>query len=44
MRNIVAGVAAATLIVALGARAEEKSDFKGPDQDGTKPALTKIAG
>ncbi len=31
-------------MVALGARAQEKSSAKGPNQDGTKPALVKIAG
>lgn len=44
MRKILAGIAAVVLIGALSLRAEDKSTAKGPEEDGTKPALVKIAG
>jgi carboxypeptidase Q len=44
MRKIFGGIAAAALIGALAVRAEDKSAKKGPNEDGTKPALVKIAG
>jgi carboxypeptidase Q len=48
MRKIFAGIASAALIIALagllGVRAESRSVAKGPNEDGTKPALVKIAG
>ena len=44
MRRIFVGIAAVALVAALAARAEEKSSAKGPNEDGTKPALVKIAG
>ncbi|MGC2815611.1 MAG: M28 family peptidase [Candidatus Acidiferrum sp.] len=44
MKKILGGVAAVALVAALGVRAENKPAAKGPDEDGTKPALVKIAG
>jgi len=44
MRRILVGIAAVALVAALAARAEEQSTAKGPNDDGTKPALVKIAG
>src|SRR6202171_6626439 len=48
MRCILAGVAVAALGFSLGAawtaRADNRAMPKGPDEDGTKPALVKIAG
>ncbi len=38
------GIAAVALLAALGMGAENKAAAKGPDEDGTKPALVKIAG
>src|SRR5271170_3401411 len=44
MRKIFAGIALLALVVALGASAQSRSVGKGPNEDGTKPALVKIAG
>ena len=48
MRRVLAGVATAALGFSLGAawtaRADNRPAPKGPDEDGTKPALVKIAG
>ncbi len=44
MRKIFGGIAAVALLAALAVRAEDKSAAKGPNEDGTKPALVKIAG
>ena len=44
MRKIFGGIAGVALIAALGVRAEDKSKAKGPNEDGTKLALVKIAG
>ena len=44
MRKIFGGIAVISLVAALAVRAEEKTAAKGPDEDGTKPALVKIAG
>jgi carboxypeptidase Q len=44
MRKIVGGIALTALVAALGVNAENKSAVKGPNEDGTKPALVKIAG
>ncbi len=44
MRKICGGVALIALMAALAVRAENKAAAKGPDVDGTKPALVKIAG
>jgi len=44
MRKIFGGIAAVALVAVLAARAEDKSPAKGPNEDGTKPALVKIAG
>src|SRR2546427_726484 len=48
MRRVLAGVAAVALGFSLGgawtARADNRPALKGPDEDGTKPALVKIAG
>jgi hypothetical protein len=48
MRRVLAGVAVAALGITLGgawgARADNRPVPKGPDEDGTKPALVKIAG
>ena len=45
-RVLRSGLVAATLLVAATAAQLARADggFKGPDEDGTKPALTKIAG
>ncbi len=42
--GIVGGIAVVTLVAGLSVRAEVQSTPKGPDEDGTKPALVKIAG
>ena len=48
MRKIFAGIVSAALIIGLvgllGVSAESRSVAKGPNEDGTKPALVKIAG
>src|ERR1700704_6700296 len=48
MRRVLAGVAAVALGFSLSgawtARADNRPAPKGPDEDGTKPALVKIAG
>jgi carboxypeptidase Q len=44
MRKLFGGVAVLVLIAAQTAKAENKAIAKGPDDDGTKPALVKIAG
>ena len=44
MRKIFGGIAVISLVAALAVRAEDKTTAKGPDEDGTKPALVKIAG
>src|SRR5271169_1838417 len=44
MRKICGGVAVIAVVAALGLRAENKAAPKGPNEDGTKPALVKIAG
>ncbi len=48
MRKIYGGAAVlvlgGALVAALAVRAENKPAAKGPDEDGTKPALVKIAG
>jgi len=44
MRKIFGGMAAIALVATLALRAEDKSMAKGPNEDGTKPALVKIAG
>ena len=48
MRRVLAGAAAVALGFSLGgawtARADNRPAPKGPDEDGTKPALVKIAG
>ena len=47
MRRFLSGLVAVAAIVGFGAlplRARDKSAPKGPDEDGTKPALVKIAG
>jgi carboxypeptidase Q len=48
MRHVLAGVVAAALGFSLGGawtvRADNRPAPKGPDEDGTKPALVKIAG
>ena len=48
MRRIFAGagiiVLAGALLATLAVRAQEKSGAKGPNEDGTKAALMKIAG
>ena len=48
MRRVLAGMAVVTLGFYLGGgwplRANERPAAKGPDEDGTKPALVKIAG
>jgi carboxypeptidase Q len=42
--GIVGGIAVVTLVAGLALRAEVQPTPKGPDEDGTKPALVKIAG
>jgi carboxypeptidase Q len=44
MRKIFGAIAAVALMGALAVRAEDKSAAKGPNEDGTKPALVRIAG
>jgi Zn-dependent M28 family amino/carboxypeptidase len=44
MRKIFGGIAAVALATALAVPAEDKSASKGPNEDGTKPALVRIAG
>jgi carboxypeptidase Q len=44
MRKIFGGVAVLAVVAVLGMRAENKPAPKGPNEDGTKPALVKIAG
>jgi len=48
MRRVLAGAATVALGFSLGgawtARADNRPAPKGPDEDGTKPALVKIAG
>ena len=44
MRKLFGGIAVLALVAALAAKAEDKPGAKGPDDDGTKPALVKIAG
>jgi carboxypeptidase Q len=44
MRKILWGIALIALAAALGASAQNKFAAKGPDEDGTKPALVKITG
>ncbi len=44
MRKIFGGIAIITLVAAVAVRAQDKSEAKGPNEDGTKPALVKIAG
>ena len=48
MRRVLAGVGVVALAFSLGgawtARADNRPAPKGPDEDGTKPALIKIAG
>jgi len=48
MRKIFGGIAVVALVAALAAglavRAKDKPAAKGPDEDGTKPGLVKIAG
>jgi carboxypeptidase Q len=44
MRKVFGGIAVISLMAALAVRAEDKTVAKGPDEDGTKPALVKIAG
>jgi carboxypeptidase Q len=44
MRKIFGGIAVISLVAALAVRAEDKTAAKGPGEDGTKPALVKIAG
>jgi carboxypeptidase Q len=41
---IFGGIAAVALVAAFAARAEDKPTAKGPNEDGTKPALVRIAG
>jgi carboxypeptidase Q len=43
-QGIAGGIAVVALVAALAVRAEDKPAAKGPDADGTKPALVKIAG
>jgi carboxypeptidase Q len=44
MRKIFGGIATMALVAALGVSGQNKSAAKGPNEDGTKPALVKIAG
>jgi carboxypeptidase Q len=44
MRKILGGIALIALAAALGVSAQNKFAAKGPNEDGTKPALVKIAG
>ena len=44
MRKLFGGIAVIALAAALAAKAEVQPVAKGPEEDGTKPALVKIAG
>lgn len=44
MRKVFAGIALIALMAALGVNAQNMPAAKGPNEDGTKPALVKIAG
>jgi carboxypeptidase Q len=44
MRKIFGGILVIAVVAATAARADNRSVAKGPDEDGTKPALVKIAG
>src|SRR5580692_12037563 len=44
MRKILVGILLIALVAGLGVRAQNKSAARGPNEDGTKPALVKIAG
>src|SRR5579864_2873843 len=44
MRKILGGLGVVALAAGLAVRADVKTAAKGPDEDGTKPALVKIAG
>ena len=44
MRKLFGGIAVIVLVAALAVRAENKPAAKGPNEDGTKAALVKIAG
>src|SRR5580693_238942 len=44
MRKILGGLALIALAAALGVSAQNKFAAKGPNEDGTKPALVRIAG
>ena len=44
MRKLFGGIAVTVLVAVLVVRAEHKPAAKGPNDDGTKPALIKIAG
>jgi carboxypeptidase Q len=44
MRKIFAGIALIALVAAPGVKAQNRAAAKGPNEDGTKPALVKIAG
>jgi hypothetical protein len=44
MRKIFAGIALIALAAAVGVKAQNRAAAKGPNEDGTKPALVKIAG
>ncbi|HXJ04667.1 MAG TPA: M28 family peptidase [Candidatus Acidoferrum sp.] len=44
MRKLFGGIVITVLVAALAVRAEDKTAAKGPNDDGTKPALVKIAG
>jgi carboxypeptidase Q len=44
MRKFFAGIALIALVAAPGVKAQNRAAAKGPNEDGTKPALVKIAG
>jgi len=44
MRKLFGGIVITVLVAALAVRAEDETAAKGPNDDGTKPALVKIAG
>jgi len=44
MRKLLGGIAVAALVAGWAVNAENKPAANGPDQDGTKPALVRIAG
>ena len=44
MRKILAGMSILALAATVVVRAQDRSTAKGPNEDGTKPALVKIAG